>query len=190
MTLAATGAAPSPGLGPRCTVAGCTGALRARGYCGPHYVRWQRHGDPRAAVPVTRRTPEGLTYRSAHRRVRATRGPAAAQPCAECTAPAVVWSYDGTDPDERTDPRGHRYSLDTGRYRPRCRPCQPRATGGGRAPRDAMEAVDVERAARLYRGGATARGIGALLHRSPATVLAALRAHGVAIRPPARAPRR
>jgi hypothetical protein len=46
--------------------------------------------------------------------------------------------------------------------------------------------LDVERAAQLYRAGASARGIGAVLHTSPATVLRALRAHGVTIRPTGR----
>lgn len=120
-----------------------------------------------------------------HRRLTADRGPADRHVCAECGAPAVVWSYDGTDPDERTETvDGTRYSLDLDRYRPRCRPCQRgfARAGRGRTRPD----LDVERAARLYRAGATARGIGALLGRSPAAVLRALRAHGEQIRPPIR----
>ena len=56
------------------------------------------------------------------------RGPASGRRCAGCAAPAACWSYDGTDPDERTDPaRGYRYSLDLDRYQPRCRSCHRRA---------------------------------------------------------------
>lgn len=29
-----------------CSVEGCAGAHKARGWCGKHYQRWQRHGDP------------------------------------------------------------------------------------------------------------------------------------------------
>jgi len=100
------------------------------------------------------------------------RGPAAGRPCAECSAPACVWSYDGADPTERIDPaRGYRYSLDLARYRPQCRSCHRRTT-----------ALDVERVARLYRAGASSAGIAALLDVSPATVLRALRSHDVPIR--------
>ena len=99
---------------------------------------------------------------------------------------AVLWSYDGTDPAERTDPaRGCRYSLDPTRYRPRCRPCHQRATARGRDARGAVS-LDVGRAARLYRAEASFRGIGALLHASPSAVRSALRAHGVEIRPAGR----
>lgn len=168
-------AGQADGAGRRCTVPGCAGQHVARGYCRPHYVRWRRHGDPRAEVPVAHRVRGAVSYWSAHRRVRAERGPATAQRCAECRAPAAVWSYDGTDPDERTDPaQGRRYSLDPGRYRPRCRSCS--------------SGLDPARAARLYRAGASARGIGSLMGVGRTAVLAALRAHGVAIRRPGHRP--
>jgi hypothetical protein len=90
----------------------------------------------------------------------------------------VVWSYDGTDPDERRDPgRGCRYSVDPARYWPRCRSCHQRATAEGRAARVSI-GLDVERVARLHRAGASVRGIGSLLRVSSAAVRAALRAHG------------
>ena len=107
-----------------------------------------------------------------------------------------MWCYDGTDPAERVDPRGRRYSLDPDRYRPSCRFCLRQAV----ADRDAAfprprrrPSLDVERAARLYQAGASSRGVAALMGVSPGTVRRALRAHGVTIRPPiapARPPRR
>jgi hypothetical protein len=121
------------GAGRRCTVPDCAERHVARGYCRPHYVRWRRHGDPHAEVPVAHRVRGAVSYWSTHQRVRAQRGPATAQRCAQCHAPAAVWSYDGTDPDERTDStRGRRYSLDPGRYRPRCR------SGRGQRPGDRL----------------------------------------------------
>jgi hypothetical protein len=106
-----------------------------------------------------------------------------------------MWSYDGADPDERTEPgRGRRYSLDPARYRPRCRFCHRRALLDAAAPvappptRRAAPALDVDRAVRLYTAGATAAGIAGLLHISPQAVLRALRARDITIRP-ARPPR-
>lgn len=158
----------------------CERPFYGRGYCRAHHARWKRHGDPRAAVPIQDRTSSGQGYSAALQRIHAARGPATGQSCAECGAPAALWSYDGTDPDERTHPaRGCRYSPDPGRYRPSCRSCHHRAAT---RPRRAV-ALDVERAARLYRAGANSRGIGALLQASPSAVRAALRTHGVALRP-------
>jgi hypothetical protein len=168
-----------------CTLPGCGRRHLARGYCRPHYLRWQRHGTPQPQVAVAVRQHGPMTYRTAYERVRAERGPATAQRCAPCGQPAAVWSYDGADPTERTDPRGRRYSLDPARYRPRCRSCHRRAAVHG----GAIDGFDVDRAERLYRAGATARGIGSLLHPSPGTVIAALRARDVAIRPAGRQPR-
>lgn len=117
-------------------------------------------------------------YCAMRQRLVTARGPAAAQPCAGCDRDAQLWSYDGTDPDERTDPvRGCRYSLDPARYRALCRSCHRRATARG-----AAGPLDVERAAWLYRAGASSRGIAAVLDASPSAVLRALRAHGVPIR--------
>jgi len=172
------------GGGRRCTVPGCAGRHFARGYCRPHYVRWRRHGDPHAEVPVALRVRDrGVSYSSAHQRVRTERGPATDQRCAECRGPAAVWSYDGTDPDERTDStRGRRYSLDPGRYRPRCRSCHRHVVVARHRRSGALPELDVDRAVRLYRAGASARGIGALMHVGRGAVLAVLRAHGVPIR--------
>ena len=174
--------ADPPGLARRvCTVAGCGRGHHGLGLCRAHWTRARRCGSA-AAQTVIRAAPAVCGYYALRRRLTAVRGPAAALPCAECARPARVWSYDGTDPDARTDPaRGYRYSLDLFRYRPRCRSCHRCATGpGGAGP------LDVSRAARLYEAGASSRGIGALLGASPSAVLRALRARGVPIRDRAR----
>lgn len=36
----------------RCEVAGCGREHKARGYCNTHWMRWRKHGDPLAGVPV------------------------------------------------------------------------------------------------------------------------------------------
>lgn len=169
-----------------CAVPGCDGVHKARGYCRTHYRRWQRHGDPRPERPVAG---TGTSYRAVLARIRATHGAPEAQRCTDCGGAAAVWSYDGADPDERTETgRGRRYSLDPARYRPRCRFCHRRAALDRVAPmpapsRRAAPALDVDRAVRLYTAGATASGIAALLRVSPDAVLRALRAREVPMRP-------
>jgi hypothetical protein len=37
-----------------CTVPACGGRIVARGYCGKHYQRWSKHGDPLATLTPTR----------------------------------------------------------------------------------------------------------------------------------------
>lgn len=153
----------------RCRVQGCDRSHHGRGWCRAHWDRVRRTGDAGVGRPL-RTAADAPGYSALHRRLAIVRGPASAQPCAGCARPARVWSYDGADPDERTD--GFRYSLDLARYRPLCRSCHRRATGP----------LDVDRAVRLYRAGASSRGIAALLDVSPSTVLRALRAHNVPIR--------
>jgi hypothetical protein len=193
-----------------CVIPGCGRPHLARDWCRPHYVRWQRHGDPLAEVPIRERARSGggPSVWSVLRRVRAERGPADAQPCACCGGPAALWSYDGTDPDERT-PSGpstvpgtaddshaddaaeagtrRRYSLDPARYRPLCRFCHRRAVLDRAAPvpepARPAPAMDADRAARLYAAGASAAGIAGLLHVSPDAVLRSLRSRGITIRP-------
>jgi hypothetical protein len=53
----------------------------------------------------------------------------------------------------------------------------------GRGRRIGLDVERANRAERLYRSGATARGIAAVLHVSPSAVLAALRTRDVLIRP-------
>ena len=67
-----------------------------------------------------------VTYETAHDRVRRDRGPARAHACVDCDGPSLHWSYDHTDPDELTHPKGYPYSLDVGRYEPRCPRCHAR----------------------------------------------------------------
>lgn len=166
-----------------CEVTGCGRRHLGHGYCRTHLARRDRTGDARADVPVEARTLGGVSYWSVHHRLGVERGPAAAQACAECGAPALSWSYDGTDPDERTDPtRGYRYSLDPTRYRPRCRPCHRRATLAASPARPGSAVVEVERAVWLYQRGVGAPGIAARLGVSRTAVYTALRTHGVPIR--------
>jgi hypothetical protein len=33
-----------------CSIAGCTRVLVARGWCGPHWQRWRRYGDPLGSI--------------------------------------------------------------------------------------------------------------------------------------------
>lgn len=185
-TAAAAAAVVVGGPARSCTVAGCDQVHKAHGYCRTHYRRWQRHGNPLADVPLP--GPE-VSYRTALARVRAARGAPEGQVCAECSGPAAVWSYDGRCPQERIEPgRRRRYSLDPGRYRPRCRFCHRRAVVDrsepvAPPPRVAGPAMDVDRAVRLYAAGATASGIAGLLRVSPDAVLRALRAREVPIRP-------
>lgn len=168
-----------------CAVPRCGKPVRSRGYCNTHYRRWQRYGDPRAQAPIESKIPGGVGYWSVHQRLKTELGPASAQKCMDCGAPARDWSYDGTDLDERIDPyRGYRYSLDLGRYRPRCRGCHRRATNARTPPRPRSRSVaDPDRAVRLYNAGASARGIARLLGTSPVAVYRALHTAEVQMRP-------
>lgn len=166
-----------------CEVASCRRRRFGRGYCRAHYERWRRHGDPQAEIPIGDYRTGGGSYWAVGQQLRAERGPASGRRCAGCAAPAACWSYDGTDPDERTDPaRGYRYSLDNEHYLPRCRSCHRRATVDRAEPRARSRAVDPERAARLYRAGASVTGVAAHLDVSRTAVHTALRNHGVPLR--------
>lgn len=74
---------------------------------------------------------ERNSYRAIHLRLRKERGRASDQTC-PCGQPAVNWSYDGGDPDERYSivksdrPTKRRYSIDLARYTARCYSCHAR----------------------------------------------------------------
>jgi hypothetical protein len=99
-----------------CAVAGCDRPRAARGWCRPHYVRWQRHGDPRAGTPIAVRG--GQSRRVVLARVRRERGPASEQVCASCGAAA--WCWTATDPQEQYPKR----------FLPSCRSCLRRTVPG------------------------------------------------------------
>lgn len=112
----------------------CSKQAVTRGWCKMHYTRWKRHGDPSVRLPnvADMPTPAGAAhpkwkgnsvgYRAVHERVRRHRGPASANPCAHCGAPARHWAYDHTDPDELTASEGP-YSTDESKYIPLCVSC-------------------------------------------------------------------
>lgn len=100
---------------PTCAVESCSrpvGVLWA-GLCLAHYQRLWESGDVRAGEPLrapsdAKRvwpTSTGLTYHGATTRVRRTRGPASAHPCASCGAPATQWRL--TDPNNAPRVTGH-----------------------------------------------------------------------------------
>lgn len=64
-------------------------------------------------------------YQAVHKRLHDFRGPARNFACVEegCNNPATQWSYDHTCPNEVIDWRGYPYSMDLGRYQPRCKSC-------------------------------------------------------------------
>ena len=173
----------------RCEVPGCGRRHFGHGYCRTHHARWLRHGDPQPETPIGTYERGGCSYWAVGQRLRTERGPISARRCAGCAAPAACWSYDGTDPDERTDPaRGYRYSLDLHCYVARCRSCHRRATLERAQPRARSGAVDPDRAARLYRAGASVVGIAAHIGVSRTAVRTALRHHGVSLRRPGQRP--
>lgn len=53
----------------------------------------------------------------------ADRGRASLHRCLDCDGTADQWSYDHMDEDELFNEKGHPYSLDVGRYQPRCIAC-------------------------------------------------------------------
>jgi hypothetical protein len=120
---------------PACAMVGCEKPARGRGWCKTHWARWRKHGDPMvvlvgsAASPGTQNCKwqgDEIGYGRAHERVRAARGPASSQRCADCGQGAENWSYDHRDPDERiepNDPKRKPYSVKVEHYQPRCGPC-------------------------------------------------------------------
>lgn len=84
---------------------------------------------------------DDISYNTAHKRVRRARGRAKTHLCVGCGEAAAEWSYNHTDPDERTEPV-HRptgilwfaYSPDPSQYSPRCKPCHQRFDLGHERP--------------------------------------------------------
>lgn len=71
---------------------------------------------------------ETPSYRTAHERVRNTKGKASEHACVDCGRLAAQWSYDGLDADELTDPKtGCKYSTKPDRYQARCQLCHLKA---------------------------------------------------------------
>ena len=67
-----------------------------------------------------------IEYEAAHRRVRASRGPAKTHDCSDCGEPAHDWSYRGGCERERiseTHSKGRAFSPDPNMYDPRCKTC-------------------------------------------------------------------
>lgn len=118
-----------------CSVEGCTRTHLSRGWCGLHYGRWERNGDPLVVRPNPAMLPGPLNckwragpvgYTAAHDRVRAARGSAIGLPCVDCGDPSDGWSYDHDDLDELVeadDPKRKPYSLKPEHYQPRCDAC-------------------------------------------------------------------
>jgi hypothetical protein len=174
-----------------------------------HLARVRRTGDPDSSRPAQLKRSD--SHWVAKDRVRRTRGRADSYRCADCAAPALVWSYDGTDPAERVCPaRGYLYSHDPNRYRARCQSCHRRATtilhslrrrnAGPRylpvqptvpaasvraAPPDHVPGRNSveQRAVWLYERGVSLRGVGEELAISPSTAARLLRSLGIPIRP-------
>ena len=53
------------GTRPTCSVPGCPKKALGRGYCGAHYQRWRRHGDPLASGSKSLRYPDNILLRQA-----------------------------------------------------------------------------------------------------------------------------
>lgn len=56
-----------------CSIEGCDKKVQARGWCGMHYARWRRQGDPGSADPIARPVPTACAVDGCDRPAR-TRG--------------------------------------------------------------------------------------------------------------------
>lgn len=112
-----------------CEVEGCTNKHNAQGFCGPHYMRWRKYGDPLESRPVPtgpehHNWAEVPTYGGMHLRVRRAKGRARDHGCQHCDRQAAHWAYDHEDPRSLHDASlGLRYSLDVEHYIPLCVSC-------------------------------------------------------------------
>lgn len=122
-----------------CELGGCDRKHYGRGLCRMHWERWRRHGDALAAP--RRWMTDSPRYSAVHYRLKATRGQASAQRCADCGSAASEWSYDGGCPNEMTEISRTGltvpYSVDLDRYQARCVPCHRKKdskTAHGKVP--------------------------------------------------------
>ena len=53
---AAPATSPNLIVPPRCSIEGCEKPSKARSFCGAHYMRWHRHGDPLGCASKPSRT--------------------------------------------------------------------------------------------------------------------------------------
>ena len=105
-----------------CSIDGCDGAHKGRGFCNMHLKRLKKHGSPHVGGP-----PETPAYRTIHNRLHAQRGKASEHSCVDCGKAAKHWSYSGNAANEFAyrDSRGFdlTYTDDLSHYDPRCIPC-------------------------------------------------------------------
>lgn len=67
-----------------------------------------------------------VSYSQAHLRLKTDRGRPNLLNCVSCKGPANEWAYMGGDPDELTNSRGMKYSLNQDLYEPMCIACHRR----------------------------------------------------------------
>lgn len=106
---------------PLCQVEHCTEPRKSHGYCGTHWERVRKYGDP-AVVKRANWTGDHATYNAVHQRLILMFGRASTHSCA-CGSPARQWAYQHTDPDEKRHPSGYPYSTDVHHYKPMCVSC-------------------------------------------------------------------
>lgn len=110
-----------------CSVDGCPRPHAGLGYCDTHLQRFRKRGTVDLPHDRGRRwTGDDATYAAVHIRLRLERGPAKAQTCVTCGAPAQHWAFDHDTADVMYDPRGLPYTTDLDRYQPMCQPCHRR----------------------------------------------------------------
>ncbi len=119
---------------PSCSVVDCARpvAVFKAGLCAGHYHRLWADGETGTAplrggphAARRRRKLACLTYPGALSRLRQTRGPASAHPCARCGGQvAAGWRLvDPARPGLACSDAGHPYSCDPEDYHALCRPC-------------------------------------------------------------------
>lgn len=116
-------------------------AVMWAGLCKAHYTRLWTNGDVNSAEPIRSRSARSwklaLTYHGAVARLRRTRGPASAHPCARCQEErATQWRLiDPANPPQVTGhpkrpngpPAGLPFSSNPADYEPLCRGCLQRS---------------------------------------------------------------